>query len=103
MTTTSPEVVLAQVIERYKAWLRYFKRWKAIFWTCGIVATVASTLAATQNVWVVNSPNDAIGLGRAVLRRMLGMVAFGPCANFSYLAMPSDFVFGVPRYLHRRK
>jgi len=42
------EPVVKNIEKRHRAWFRYFRRWRALFWTCGVVAATASALAAAK-------------------------------------------------------
>ena len=42
--------VVVLVSERRRAWFRYFRSWRAVFWACGVTAAGASTLAAATQV-----------------------------------------------------
>jgi hypothetical protein len=42
--------VLREIESRHKRWFMYFKFWKHLFWTCGVLCVTSSTLAAAEKV-----------------------------------------------------
>jgi hypothetical protein len=51
MTNEEVATVVDKISDRHAAWFRYFQKWRAIFWLCGVVAATASTLAASSIVY----------------------------------------------------
>jgi hypothetical protein len=48
MTNAEVTTVVDKISDRHAAWFKYFRRWRAIFWGCGILAATASALAASS-------------------------------------------------------
>jgi hypothetical protein len=50
MASSFPDKGFADIAERHQAWFKYFQRWRATYWICGIVGVIASVSAAAKQV-----------------------------------------------------
>lgn len=50
------DAIIAKIESRRDAWRAYFRGWRMLFWTCGVLGVAASVLAAAEKVTGISAP-----------------------------------------------